>query len=280
MRCASLGLLCLGLAVSIGSSAPAAQAPQTPAAQAPQTPPPAKPTPAPTTSRGRQSAPPTAAHLTLTVMVTGIDGRTIPDAAVKAIGPVDREASSDPSGLVTLNNLSPGTYRVRFEHPAFITLEKEISIAAGKPLRASATLSAAPPPPPPKAEAPPTPPPATPAPAGSYSPNVVDIPDLFEKNFIGNAAIKRSPIGCTASSTSTLVQLRDPVADHAHADADELIYIVAGEGTHKIGGKEQSLSGGVFTIIPRGTTHSLTRRGRQPLVIISTLSGPPCQPGQ
>ena len=237
--------------------------------------------PAPAPSRGRQSAPPSTARLTLTVMVTALDGRTIPDTMVKAIGPVDGEASSDPSGLVTLNILSPGTYRVRFEHPAFITLEKEISIAAGKPLRASATLSAAPPPPPPpKVEAPPTPPPPTPAPAGSYSPNAVDIPDLFEKNFIGSAAIKRSPIGCTASSTSTLVQLRDPVADHAHADADELIYIVAGEGTHKIGGKEQSLSGGVFTIIPRGTTHSLTRRGRQPLVIISTLSGPPCQPGQ
>ncbi len=278
MRCAPLGLLCLGLAVSAGSSSPSAQAPQAPAAQAPQTPPPAKPPQAPTTGRGRQSAPPTAARLTLTVMVTALDGRTIPDAMVKAIGPDDREASSDPSGLVTLNNLSPGTYRVRFEHPAFITLEKEISIAAGKPLRASATLSAAPPPP--KPEAPPTPPPATPAPAGNYSPNAVDIPDLFEKNFIGSAAIKRSPIGCTASSTSTLVQLRDPLADHAHADADELIYIVAGEGTHKIGGKEQPLSGGVFTIIPRGTTHSLTRRGRQPLVIISTLSGPPCQPGQ
>jgi hypothetical protein len=51
----------------------------------------------------------------------------------------------------------------------------------------------------------------------------VDIPDLFEKNFIGSAAVKRSPIGCTASSTSTLVQLRDPLADHAHADSDELI---------------------------------------------------------
>jgi mannose-6-phosphate isomerase-like protein (cupin superfamily) len=212
-------------------------------------------------------------------MVTAVDGRTIPDAVVKASGPVDREATTDPSGLVTLNNMSPGTYRVRFEHPGFVTLEKEIAVAAGKPMRASATLNAAPPPPPPpKPEPAPTPPPATAAPAGSYTPNSVDIPDLFEKNFIGSAAIKRSPIGCTASSTSTLLQLRDPVADHAHADADELIYVVAGEGTHKIGGKELSVSGGVFAIVPRGTTHSLTRRGRQPLVIISTLSGPPCQP--
>ena len=79
------------------------------------------------------------------------------------------------------------------------------------------------------------------------------------------------------SSTSTLVQLRDPLADHAHADADELIYVVAGEGTHKVAGQERQLSGGVFTIVPRGNSHSIVRRGRQPLVIISTLSGPPCQ---
>ena len=108
----------------------------------------------------------------------------------------------------------------------------------------------------------------------------VDIPELFEKNFIANAQVKRSPIGCTASSTSTLVQLREPLADHAHADADELIYVVAGEGTLKIAGKDYALSGGFFSIVPRGTTHGIVRRGRQPLVMISTLSGPACQAGQ
>jgi mannose-6-phosphate isomerase-like protein (cupin superfamily) len=212
-------------------------------------------------------------------MVTALDGRTIPETVVKASGPADREAETDPSGLVTFANMAPGTYRLRFEHPSYITLEKEISLAPGKPLRASATLSPAPPPPPPPKAEPPPPAPAPPGPAGSYTPNSVDIPDLFEKNFIGSGPVKRSSIGCTASSTSTLVQLREPIADHAHTDADELIYVVAGEGTHKVGGREHSLSGGVFSTVPRGMTHSIVRRGRQPLVIISTLSGPACQPG-
>jgi len=248
------------------------------AAQDPQTAPPKPaptPAPAPTAARPRQTTPPAAAKLALTVGVTGLDGRTIPDTVVKAIGPVDREASTDPSGLVTFSNMAPGTYRLRFEHPEFITLEKEVTLGAGKPLRASVTLSPAPPPPAaPKPE--PAPAPAPPPPAGNFSPTSVDIPDLFEKNFVGSAPVKRSPIGCTASSTSTLVQLRDPLTDHAHADADELIYVVAGEGTHKVGGREIALSGGVFSVVPRGTTHGIVRKGRQPLVLISTMSGPPC----
>lgn len=271
MRCAPIGLLCLALTFTLGPSSITAQDPQS----APAT----KPVQPPTAGRGRQTQSP-GPKLALTVMVTALDGKTLPEASVTTSGPVDREAPTDPSGLVTFANMAPGTYRLRIEHPGFITLEKEVSLAAGKPLRVSATLSAAPPPPPPPKAEPAPPPPAPSGPAGNYVPNSVDIPDLFEKNFIGSSPMKRSPIGCTASSTSTLVQLREPITDHAHADADELIYIVAGEGTHKVDGKEHALSGGVFSTVPRGVTHSIVRRGRQPLVIISTLSGPPCQPGQ
>ena len=102
----------------------------------------------PATGRARHS-PPAGPKLSFTVIVTALDGKTLPDVVVKASGPVDREAPTDPSGLVTFANMSPGTYRLRFEHEGFITFEKEISLAAGKPLRASASLSAAPPPPPP-----------------------------------------------------------------------------------------------------------------------------------
>jgi len=277
MRCELIKLLCFALTLA---TAPTASA-QDPQPAPPQTAPPTKPAPAPPAGRPRQTpATPANARLALTVMVTALDGRTIPETAVKATGPVDREATTDPSGLVTFPNMAPGTYRLRFEHPDFITLEKEVTLPAGKPLRASASLSPAPPPPaPPKVEPPPAPAPSGP-PAGNYSATSIDIPDLFEKNFVGSAPIKRSPIGCTAASTSTLVQLRDPLADHAHNDADELIYVVAGEGTHKVGGREYPLSGGVFSVVPRGVTHGIVRRGRQPLVIISTMSGPPCQPGQ
>jgi len=221
-----------------------------------------------------------AGRLTITVLVTSMDGKPLPEVWVKASGPVDREGATDPSGTVTFANVTAGAYRLRFEHEKFITLERDVTLVAGRPLKTTVALNAAPPPPPPpKVEAPP-PPVTPPGPSGSYPPMSVDIPDLFEKNFIGSAPVKRSPIGCTESSTSTLMQLREPLADHAHADADELIYVVAGEGTHKVAGREHPLSGGVFAIVPRGITHGIVRRGRQPLVIISTLSGQPCQVGQ
>jgi len=209
-------------------------------------------------------------------MVTALDGKTIPGVTVTARGPVDREGQSDPSGLVTFPNLSPGTYRVRFEHQEFLTLEKEISVAAGKPLRVSASLTAAPPPPPPpKPEPVPVPPP--PAPDGSYSASATSIPDFIEKNYVGSAPVKRSPLGCGGSSTSTLIQTKEPIAEHTH-DADEIIYVVAGEGTHKVEGRDAPLLAGSFAFVPKGVPHSLNRRGSRPLIFLSTLAGPACQP--
>jgi mannose-6-phosphate isomerase-like protein (cupin superfamily) len=214
----------------------------------------------------------------MSVQVTTMDGKTIPEVWVKAAGPTDREGSTDQSGMIGFNNVASGNYRLRFEHEKFVTLERDVTVAPGRPFRLSVSLSAAPPPPPPPKVEPAPAPPLPPAPAGNYQAASTDIPDLFERNFIGSGAVKRLPIGCTASSTSTLIQLRDPLAEHSHAEEDETIYVVAGEGTHKINGREFTLSGGVFSVVPRGTTHSIVRRGRQPLVIISTLGGTPCQP--
>jgi mannose-6-phosphate isomerase-like protein (cupin superfamily) len=211
-------------------------------------------------------------------MVTALDGKTLPETSVKASGPVDREGVTDPSGLVSFTNMSAGTYRLRFERDEFVTFEKEVSIAAGKPMRVSAALTAAPPPPPaPKPE--PPPPPPVPQPEGNYAPSITSITDFIEKNFIGSASVKRSPLGCGGSSTSTLIQTKEPVAEHVH-DADEIIYVVAGEGTHRVGGRESALMAATFVFVPKGMPHSITRRSSRPLIFVSTLAGPPCQPGQ
>jgi quercetin dioxygenase-like cupin family protein len=217
-------------------------------------------------------------------MVTALDGKTLPDVVVKAAGPVDREAPTDPSGLVTLANMAPGTYRLRFEHPAFITFEKEISVGVGKPLRASASLSAAPPPPPPPTPAPkaepPPPPPVTPPPDPNFHPNVVNFESWVESSFVGRAPSRRLSAGCTASATSTFVQTNEAIADRTRTDADETIYVVAGEGTLRMAGREHALRAGWLVTIPRGTAHGITKRGSRPLMFVSTLSGPPCRPGQ
>jgi mannose-6-phosphate isomerase-like protein (cupin superfamily) len=281
MRCVSPIITFVVAVIGSGPIAlaqtPPAQTPpaQTTPAPKPQTPPPPKG--AGTTGQATRSTTAAAARLGLSVLVTAMDGKTLPEVWVKASGPVEREGSTDPSGNVSFTNLAAGTYRLRFEHDQFVTFEKEVVVARGGAIRVAVALNAAPPPPPPpKVEAPPAPAPTTPPP-GTYSPSSYDIPDLFEKNFIGSGSVKRSPVGCTASSASTLIQLREPLAEHTHNDQDELIYVVAGEGVHKVGSREHALAGGVFVSIPRGTPHSMTRKGRQPLVIISTLTGTPCQ---
>ena len=212
-------------------------------------------------------------------MVTANDGRTLPGVAVRAAGPVDREAETDPSGMVTLSNMPAGTYRLRFDHKEYVPFEKEVTLATVKAPRINVTLTAAPPPPPaPKPETPaPAPPPV---PDGNYVPNTVSIPDFVERNFIGRAPIKQSPLGCTAATATTLIQTNEPIKEHVHADADEMINVVAGEGMHRVNGRESAVEAGTFVVVPRGTPHSLTRRGSRPLIFVSTLAGPPCQSGK
>jgi mannose-6-phosphate isomerase-like protein (cupin superfamily) len=221
-----------------------------------------------------------AARTTVTVLVTDRSGKPIADAVVKATGPAERDGTTDAEGTLVLRNVNAGTYRLRFEHKEFVTLERDITVQAGRPLKTQAALTAAPPPPPPppapKPEPEPAPPPPTPA-TFVAQPSSIDIPAFFEKNYIGNAASKTSSVGCTGTSTATLVQIRDPLAEHTHMDADEMIYVVAGEGTERLGGRELPLNPGTFSVIPRTMAHSLTRRSRTPLVMLSILTGPPCQ---
>ena len=288
MRCEPVIRLALAAALCTGATALLAQSPQSaPPSQPPpkptpsqpaQTQPPSKPPqPAATTGRPRSAA--ADARLSVTVMVTAADGRTLPGVSVRATGPVDREAQTDASGLVTLANMSAGTYRLHFEHDEYVTFEREVTLVAGRPPRLNVSLTAAPPPPPPPKPEPVAPAPP-PVPDGNYPPSTTSIPDFVEKNYIGSAPVKRSPVGCAAGAASTLVQTKDPVAEHTHADADEAIYVVAGEGTHKVGGRDAAIEAGTFLVVPRGTPHSLRRSGSRPLIFVSTLSGPPCQAGK
>jgi mannose-6-phosphate isomerase-like protein (cupin superfamily) len=106
----------------------------------------------------------------------------------------------------------------------------------------------------------------------------VALPDFIEKNYIGRGApSKSSPVGCTGTSTATLLQLREPLQEHSHNDADEMIYVIAGEGVQRIGGIETKLAAGSFASLPRGTPHTITRRGNNPIIVLSIMTGPPCE---
>lgn len=218
---------------------------------------------------GQAKKPAARVRPTMTITVTNLEGKTLPDVWVKATGPVSREAATDENGIVAFQNMTAGTYRLRFEHDEFVTLERDVTQAA-RALAITVSLNAAPP----RPEPPPPPPPPAAALPPAGPPTFVSVPDFFEKNYLGSAPSMTSLVGCVPAMTIQLLQLRDPLGDHSHKEADEVIYVVGGEGTHRIAGQEIPLSAGVLATVPRGTAHSITRRGRNPIVVLSFTTEP------
>jgi quercetin dioxygenase-like cupin family protein len=204
--------------------------------------------------------------------------------AVTLEGAVSRSGETAESGVVMLRTVPAGQYRLRFTASGWITLERDITVRGSGTTRVEAALSAAEAPPPPAAPAPAPPPAHVPAPApaapdANVEPKTVVIPDFIDQNFLGRAPRKDSVLGCTESMKSTLLQLREPLAEHTHADGDEVLYIVAGEAMHKVGGRESRLEAGTYSLVPRGVPHSITRRGANPIVLLSIQTGQPCASG-
>jgi len=224
------------------------------------------------TSQGRRSV---ATPASVEIRVTDRSGAPAADARVIADGPVHRDATTDSNGIVTFRMMTPGTYRFHAEGDGFIALEKETAIKNGPAQTLEFSLSPAPP-----VKAPPPPPPAPAAPAQLNlrpgSPVALSIPDMAERSLRGTDPVKRLPIGCSGATTAELVLIREAVPQSSHPDIDELLYVVAGEATLKMADKEQPITPGWFTIVPRGTTFSVTRRGRNPAIVLSIVAGPPC----
>lgn len=197
------------------------------------------------------------------IAVTDREGMPLKAARVTIEGNSARDGVTSALGRVTLPNVRVGTYTLRVERDTYIALEKEFTVRAGRPMTVAASLSAAPPPPR-----------VVSGPVGT--PRVVSIPDLAERQLIGKEAIKESSISCSGAAEARLIQIREPVAAHMHRDADEMLYVVAGEATLKIGDVEQRIAPGWFSMVPRGTAHSLNRKGRNPVILLSMLSGQPC----
>ena len=191
-------------------------------------------------------------------------------------GPVAREGVTGADGSLRLLNMRAGTYRLRFTREGSTTLERDLTIRAGESPSVDVSLSPAPPPPKPPE------PVKAPEPAGSPlgppgEPKVTAVPIFLEKNFIGGReGRKESALGCSGSGKGTLLQLREALPNHVH-EGDEWLYVVAGEGTLRIGTNEQKVQAGTFSLVPYTASHALLPQGRNPLIVISVLSGPRCQ---
>jgi hypothetical protein len=211
-----------------------------------------------------------------TVTVTDEAGAALTDVRVMLTGLLDRSGSTQTNGVVKFDGLRPGVYRLRFTKEGYTPLEREFEWRPGQPAPApSVTLSAAPPPPAP----PPPPPVARPSMPAPGKPVTLSLPDFIEKNYITNSQPqKTSPVACSGLAQNVLWQIREPWENRQNDAADTMLYVIGGEGTLRLDGRDSALQAGHFASIPRGSSYSLLRRGRNPLIVLATLVGEPCQP--
>jgi mannose-6-phosphate isomerase-like protein (cupin superfamily) len=209
---------------------------------------------------------------TIAVVLTDPAGTPIADALVTVHGATERTGRTE-RGRIAFENLPAGNYRLRFEHDGYITLERELSARGAAPVDVKATLNPAPPPKPvPCAE----PPPKQAAGAPVVAPMSIDLPDFIDRNRLGRDPSKTSSVACTPGGLASVIQVKDPLAEQTHADADEFIYVIAGTGTVRIGDRVESLQSGVLALVPRTMPHTISAAGRNPLYILSIRAGEKC----
>ena len=206
------------------------------------------------------------------IMVTDPAGAPLGDVKVTMTGPVSRDARTE-RGRIAFENLPNGNYVLRFEREGFFSLEREVVARGGAPIDVKVILTPEPPPPPPPVPMIPSKPPA---PALSAEPVAIDMTTFIEKNYVGRGAGKTSPLACAAGGAATLIQVKDPLVEHTHADADEFLYTIAGEGSVRAAGRDQPLRAGSFMMLPRGVPHIIVAVTRSPLVLLSIKAGEHC----
>ena len=235
---------------------------------------------APETKSARR-APAPARSSSTRVTVHEMSGTPLAGVDITILGGSGVKAVTDAAGTASVH-LSREASRLRFERKGFIPLERELTIGAVPPAEISVALNAAPVPP-----APPPAPAQTPAPprpvatsgGRTGTPTSVSIPTFLDTNLIGREPYKESILGCTPDATARLVQVKDPLKDQTAIDADEVLYVVAGQGTLRMSDHAYPLEPGSVSVIPRGVTHGIERHGRTPLVMLSTMAGVPCAAG-
>ena len=265
---------------------PAAPAPKPapPTTTAPKPAQPAAPAPAPATGatpapRRPAAAAPTGSRAGMAITVTDSGGGTMAGVSVSADGPTMRNGETNGSGQVSFPGMLAGVYRLRFDGESIVAFEKEVTVKPGQVLAVDVMLSPAKkvapaPAPAPVAAPPPVAASAKTGPAGA--PLQVSVPKVLEGDFVGKNPRRESLLSCSGSTRTTMLQINQPTPERMYADADVVYYVIGGEGTMKLDGKEAKLALNDFVSVPRGGSHSFERRGNRTLILLSVLGGEPC----
>jgi hypothetical protein len=275
-------LLSLLLATPARTDAQAPPPPATAPKPAPPTTNAPKPAPAqPQTTRPAQRKPvqpPASTRSGMAITVTNPQGGTLNGIQVDLMGATARSGVTNDSGQTNFPGLQAGTYRLRFSGDDVITLERDVTLKGGEIADVDVTLSTAPPPkavPAPEPTAPTAPVVAAAGPAGQ--PLTIFVPDVLEKEYIGKQPRRDSLLACSGNMRTTMIQVNEPLPERLYDSADASYYVIGGEGTLRMNGKESKLATNGFASVPRGTAHSFQRRGNRPLILLAVLGGAPCE---
>jgi mannose-6-phosphate isomerase-like protein (cupin superfamily) len=216
----------------------------------------------------------------MVITVTDPQGATLRGVHVEALGVADRTGETDESGSIRFANMRAGTYRLRFTGDGVIAFEREVAVRAGQTADVDVMLNPAPenagtqssPPPPPSQPAAAAA--AQVGPAGE--PKTLSILTLLEKELIRREPRKESPLGCSGNARSTMIQINEQQPERLYDTSEAVYYVIGGEGTLRLAGRESAITTSDFVQVPRGTSHAFTRKGRRPLILFAVLSGEPC----
>lgn len=107
-------------------------------------------------------------------------------------------------------------------------------------------------------------------------PQHLSVPKVLEGDFVGKEARRESLLSCSGNTRTAMLQINMPMPERMYAEADVVYYVIGGEGTMRLNGKETRLSLNDFVSIPRGGSHSFERRGNRTLILLSVLGGELC----
>lgn len=74
-----------------------------------------------------------------------------------------------------------------------------------------------------------------------------------------------------------MIQLNEQQPERLYENADSVYYVLGGEGSIRLNGRESALLTGGFALVPRGASHGFIRKGRRPLILLGVISGEPCE---
>jgi mannose-6-phosphate isomerase-like protein (cupin superfamily) len=209
--------------------------------------------------------------VTFAVYVTDANGAALDGVDVNVSGPATRDERTE-VGRIALENLPAGMYRFTFKKAGFIPLQRDVAARGRAPVEVKVALDPAPAP----AAAPPAPVAALPPTPVITKPLALDLPTFIEKHYVGRSPQKTSELACSTGGPATLLQLNEAAAERTYPDADEFVYVIAGEGTAVIADAQDSLTAGTLLLIPRGTKHAFVPGPKKPLVMVSMLAGAAC----